>query len=252
MIKIFLVNVGANTSDQSRARSPIFERGRFVYVPFSFKQRGNDGYRDYPVTTRPFIRNMHGRATHCDPDWDNYTYGDNCQNGRARALAKARAGDILLFWGLLWNNTCKSWDGFTGEKGWFLLGALRIQEILIQRQRPSECSTPDACRRAAANAHFDRDVLDKGHRVFVGSRRHSKRFPKAVPFYTAQSRLLFDAVRTADGRYLRIRGKPSWNSGTRSCRAVWNLNKVAQRLRAKLVRNVILRHTGYDLLRDVR
>ncbi|SRR6266480_1592494 len=99
MSKIFLVNVGANTSDRSRARSPVFKGGRFIYVPFSFKRRGNDGFKDYPARTRPFIRTMHGRSTHCDPDWDNYTYGDNCLNRRARALATARAGDILLFGG---------------------------------------------------------------------------------------------------------------------------------------------------------
>jgi ABC-type branched-subunit amino acid transport system substrate-binding protein len=34
MSKIFLVNVGANTSHASKARSPIFEDGTFVYVSF--------------------------------------------------------------------------------------------------------------------------------------------------------------------------------------------------------------------------
>jgi hypothetical protein len=85
MTKIFLVNIGANTSDRSRARSPIFKNDQFIYVPFSFKQRGNDGYKDYRVLTRQFVRAMHGRATHCDPDWDSYTYGDYCLNRRARA-----------------------------------------------------------------------------------------------------------------------------------------------------------------------
>lgn len=166
MSKIFLVNVGANTSDSSRARSPIFKAGRFVYVPFSFERRGNDGRRDYPAATRPFIHNMDGRTTHRDPDWDNYTYGDNCLNRRARALARARPGDILLFWGLLWDNTSKRWDGFTGEKGWYLLGAFRIQEVFVQGQRPRDSSTPYAAKRAAKNAHFDRDILGKGGTCF--------------------------------------------------------------------------------------
>jgi hypothetical protein len=251
MNKIFLVNIGANTSDGSRARSPLFKNGRFIYVPFSYKRRGNDGRRDYPSVTRPFIRAMHGRSTHCDPDWDNYTYGDYCLNRRARALASAGFGDILLFWGLLWRSTAKSWDGFTGEKGWYLLGAFRIHEVLVQRQRPTDASTPDNRTRAAQNVHFYRGILDTGNRVFIGSRRYSKRFPKAVPFYTEDSRLLFDTVRTRDGRHLRIHSRPRWISSTRPCRAVWDFCKPAQRLRAKMVRDAILQHTDYDLFRDV-
>ena len=252
MSKIFLVNVGANTSDRSRARSQIFKGGRFIYVPFSFKLRANDGHKDYPAQTRPFIRTMHGRSTHCDPDWDNYTYGDYCLNRRARALASARAGDILLFWGLLWRNTAKSWDGFTGEKGWYLFGALLIHDILIQRQKPSDASTPDNVKRAAQNVHFYRGILDTGNRVFIGRRRYSQRFLKAVPFYTERSRLLFDTVRARDGRHLRIHSNPRWISSTRPCRAVWDLSKTAHRLRANLVRDAILHHTGYDLLRHIR
>lgn len=251
MSKIFLVNVGANTSDRSRARSPIFRGDRWIYVPFSYKRRGKDGYKDYPVPTRPFIRAMHGRTTHCDPDWDSYTYGDYCLNRRARALAGVKPSDILLFWGLLWSNRTKSWGGFTGEKGWYLFGAFRVEEILIQRQRPSDASTADNVKRAAKNAHFSRGILDTGIRVFIGSRRYSKQFSKAVPFFTDQSRLLFAAVRARDGRHLRIHTRPRWVSSTRPCRAVWDLGKPAQRLHAGLVRDAIRRQTGYDLLRDI-
>jgi hypothetical protein len=55
-----------------------------------------------------FIRNMHGRSTHCDPDWGNLTYGDKCSNRRAAALRRVEAGDILLFWGMLWRNDGKT------------------------------------------------------------------------------------------------------------------------------------------------
>jgi len=193
---------------------------------------------------------MHGRTTHVDPDWDSYTYGDYCLNRRALTLAGAQRDDILLFWGLLWRNTTKYWDGFTGEKGWYLFGAFRIAEVLVQRQRPSDARTPDNRRRAAKNVHFYRGILDTGNRVFIGSRRHSKRFSKAVPFYTDDSRLLFDTVRTRHGQRLRVHSKPRWISSTRPCRAVWDLSKPAQHSRAKLVRDAIRRRTGYDLLRD--
>jgi len=129
MSKVYLINIGANTSDRSRARCPVFANGSWVYVPFSYKERGTDGYHEYPKAARPYIRNMDGRNTHCDPDWTGLTYGDYCLNRRARALASARSGNILLFWGLLWRNIAKNWDGFTGEKGWYLFGAFRIRRF---------------------------------------------------------------------------------------------------------------------------
>jgi hypothetical protein len=195
---------------------------------------------------------MHGRSTHCDPDWENFTYGDYCLNRRARALASVRSGHILLFWGLLWHSTSKNWDGFTGEKGWYLFGAFRVEEVLVQRQRPTDARTPDNRKRASQNVHFYRGILDTGNRVFIGSRRYSKRFPKAVPFYTEDSRLLFDTVRTRGGQHVRIHSRPRWISSTRPCRAVWDLGMSAQRLRAKIIRDAILQHTDYDLLRDIR
>src|SRR5712691_3086502 len=75
------------------------------------------------------------------------------------------------------------------ELGWLhwregLVSFWRVSnhEILVQRQKPSDASTPDNVKRAAQNAHFYRGILGTGNRVFLGSRRYSKRFPKAVPF----------------------------------------------------------------------
>ncbi len=251
MSKIFLVNVGANTSDSSRARSPVFENGRFVYVPFSYPCKANNGEKDYPPAARPFVRNMHGRTTHCDPDWDNYTYGDYCLNRRARALTRAKLSDILVFWGLLWQNTGKTWDAFTGERGWYLFGVFRIEEILTERQKPSDCRIRGNAKRAMRNVHFDRGILDSGNRVFVGSRRDSVRFEKAVPFYTEHSRLLFESVRAADGRPLRVNTRPRWISSTRPCRAAWDLNRPTHRVRVKILSEAIRDYAEFDLLRGI-
>src|SRR5438105_8088325 len=97
MAKIYLINVGANLSHQREARSPIFPDGRFEYVSFPDPERKTV----YPAYARRFVR-QDVRTTHPDPDWQGRTYGDFCENRRAKALAKVMERDILLFWGLLW------------------------------------------------------------------------------------------------------------------------------------------------------
>jgi Nucleotide modification associated domain 3 len=251
MSKVFLINVGANSSDSSRARSPIFKDDRFIYVPFCFKRRGADGHSEYPKATRSFIRNMQGRSTHRDPDWENLTYGDNCANRRAAALRRVEVGDILLFWGLLWRNDGKTWESFTGERGWYLIGALRVTQILEAGDTPKHAKPANA-KRAAKNVHFVDGIIGDSQRIFIGSKRHSKFFPRAVDLQTTQgSGLLFRTIRAASGKHLRLHGKIPWNSSTRSCRVIWDLELREDRARARIARNAILRKTRYDLLRDI-
>ena len=251
MSRVFLINVGANTTDSSRARSPIFRNNSFVYVPFSVKKRGANGQFEYPKRTRPFIRNMQGRTTHCDPDWPNLTYGDNCANARAAALWKAEVGNILLFWALLWRNYGKIWQSFSGERAWYLIGALRIGEILEAGDTAKDAKSANTAR-ASKNAHLADGIIGDGQRVFIGSKRYSKLFPRAVDLQTTRgSGLLYRTIRAASGRRLGLRSKIPWNSSTRTCRVIWDLKNPEHFGRARIARNAILRHTGYDLLRDL-
>ena len=87
--KIFLVNVGANVKHQARARSPIFDNDRFIFVSFPLTEGEEPGLKPYPPAARPFTRNVGIYETHADPDWDNLTYGDYTANGRAAALKRA-------------------------------------------------------------------------------------------------------------------------------------------------------------------
>jgi hypothetical protein len=250
MSKIYLINVGANVSHKSLARSPIFNDDRFIYVPFPHV--GEEETRPYPRPARPFTRNVNIYETHSDPDWGNLTYGDYCANPRAVALRQAIPGDVLLFWALLWRNAGGDWEGFTGEKGWYLIGALRVDEILKGGQRAKDAK-PFNVTRAASNAHFYRSVLDPHNVVFIGRKRYSCLFPKAVEFLVdnSESDLLFRTVRRANGALITPNGKIHWSSCTRTCRAVWDLEIPEQKLRAVTVRNAILRKTDYDLLRDM-
>jgi hypothetical protein len=249
MSKIFLVNVGANIQHQSRARSAIFNDDSFVFVTFPKWQDEEPGRKPYPPAARQYIRNVGLKHTHADPDWDNLTYGDYTRNGRAAALKRAKPGDILLFWALLWRNNGSGWEGFEGEKGWYLIGALRIDEMLREGQRPKDAK-PRNIERARKNAHFDRGVLGPDNLVFIGSKAHSRRFPKAVEFIGC-SDLMFRTVRTASGEILKPNGRVHWSSSLRSCRAVWDLDDPEQRSRAKIIRNEILRKTGFDLLKNM-
>jgi len=246
MSKVYLVNVGANTSHSAVARSPIFNDGSFIFVPFPLHV-GKRGTRPCPVADCPFVRKVDVRDTHSDPDWRNLTYGDHCANPRAKALLRVVEDDILLFWALLWRNRGGAWeDGFTGEQRWCLIGALRVREILASGQSPSDAN---ASRRARLNAHFRNEILGPSERVFVGCTRYSRLFSKAVDLeVTKRSGLLYRTLRTAHGAALRLKGRPHWSSSLRSCRAIWDLEKADDRRRAEIVRDAILRRTGYDLL----
>jgi Nucleotide modification associated domain 3 len=248
MSKIYLVNVGANTAHRSAARCPIFDNGRFVFVSFP-KYKPDFDSRPYPEEARPFIRDV--LHTHLDPDWENYTYGDFCHNPRAMALQHVHEDDTLLFWSLLWTNKGEGWTGFTGKRGWFLIGALRVRKILEPGHRPSN-ALPSQISRARKNVHFRNGKLDDNHYVFIGCTKHSRRFPKAVDLgVTQEDGLLYKSVRSGQGQVLRLGKKPRWNSSLRSCREVWNLDIPEERSRAEMVRDAIEYQTGYDMLRGL-
>ncbi|PYK65022.1 MAG: hypothetical protein DME50_10590, partial [Verrucomicrobia bacterium] len=151
MSKIYLVNVGANRGHASVARCPIFEDDTFVFVPFPHP--GTHGRRGCPKRAQPFLRGIDSRDVHDDPDWESLTYSDNCGNPPALALKRVQPSDILLFWALLWRNLGRDWSGFTGEHGWYLIGALRVREVLDEGQRADDATAPNRAR-AARSVHF--------------------------------------------------------------------------------------------------
>jgi hypothetical protein len=178
-------------------------------------------------------------------------YGDKCSNPRAGALKKVKNGDVLLFWGLLWKNSGSDWSAFSGESGWYLLGALRVEEIATPGQRLDQVSKHNR-PRAGRNSHFARGVLKKDNWVFLGAFRYSTRFSRPVDLaVTSPSGLMYSAFTSAAGELLASSGRPSWRSSLRSCRKIWDLRDPAARARAELVREAIRTSTGFDLLEDV-
>jgi hypothetical protein len=250
MTRIFLINVGANSSHQSKARCPLFPDGSFIYVPFPLE--GNNGTYPYPKEAWPFTNGLCWYQTHADPDWENLTYGDDVRNPRAAALKTAERGDILVFWSLLWDNPGDDWTSFTNRQSWHLIGSLRVEEILFF---PGDSLSDVSSRnreRAACNVHFRTNTLADGNIVFIGDLKHSRLFEYAVPLVRnlTRSTLLYRIFRTANGERLPLIGK-HWNSYTRTCRAICDLDDHDGHRRAVILRDAIAELNDFNLLANV-
>jgi hypothetical protein len=200
--------------------------------------------------TNPDYENL---VTHNDPDWLNMTYGDVCTPGRGGALRNVVAGDILLFWGLLWCNNGDSWPGFVhpARKGWYLFGALRVEEIVGPHN--IDAVDPQYIARAQQNIHFQNHHLPANERVFLGNPQSSRRFDRAVDLgVQGPHGLIYQALTSANGNPLYFNGNPHWYSSLRACRKMWDLNDPRQLERAERARDAIQNdNPHFDLLEGV-
>ena len=232
--RIFLANVGANAAHPFS--SPLFPDGTFEFIPIP-EERDLPGshavrYRDLRSHYEPGLslagyvpQRLWDWPAHSDPEFETFTYGDNCETSpRAASLKRMAPGDFLFFIARLAERPARGKpDGARPHtnKGFYLVGYLEIEEVLREvRSRP----TADALARFGANAHVRRglsspDLWDRFW-VFRGSGR-SRRFHAAVPV----TRELADGVFTsADGSPWRWDGGRTdlqvIGSYTRSCRCV--------------------------------
>ncbi len=256
MCSIYVINVGANTNHSSKARSPIFNDGSFVFVSFFADQ--NETHRTcYPEKMIPFTnQRKQNLKTHSDPNWEKkeLTYGDDCSKPRAAALKNVKCGDIFLFWGLLWRNSGKSWGAFVSplDKGWYLFGAFRIEDIVKGRKKVTEAH-PRNRLRVQHNIHCSSGVLPDEEYVFLGDQKYSKRFSEAIDLGVYDPNgLVYKAFTSADGNLLRFKGKPDWFRSLRACRKMWDLNKTKEHQLAEHVRYAIrCKNPHFDLLKDM-
>jgi len=251
MGKIYLINVGANIGHAHKAKAPIFPDGTWIFVPFPHKATHKG--QSFPEITLPYLRVHDGIGCHLDPDWDRLTYGDRCGNPRAKSLLKVQKGDILLFWALLWKTGHGGEIFNSRDKGWYLIGALRAEHILKGGERID--TLPSHIRqRVAFNAHVvEGRVKDReGERVFVGESdlRHSRRFATAVDWEVYRDGgLIHRVVRTTDGKKVRWKESPRWNSVTRSCRAILDPEDKHDRVLASyLAERIAEKNEGFDLI----
>lgn len=214
--RIFLVNVGANASHA--ARSPLFADGTFELLPIPEPRKWwappMSTYAKLECFNEPgeslakYVSDRHrGTRVHYDPEFETFTYGDDCGvNPRGAALHRAEAGDYLLFVARL----VRYENGrFTKEAGFYFVGYIRVEETLRDVR---EFPFGRALTVFGNNAHIRRAIYHQktalnGFCVFKGSAEGSRRLRHAVPLTRA---LAEDLLRDA-------RGKPwLWEKNGRS------------------------------------
>jgi hypothetical protein len=239
--RIFLANVGANAAHIGKGlQSPRFSDGTFEFVTipeeqplFELKGQAADKYLVHYGELKCFnkpdkrLAQYLGKRTldwptHYDPEFEHFTYGDECeQTPRSSALKQIRPGDLLFFLARLADYDEKA-GHFTGEAGFYLVGFLEIERIVVGvRSEPAA----EELARIGHNAHVRRaqarpDLFYDGFYVFEGSAR-SQRFKVAPAF-----------GRTEAEQFLRDKNGQEWNwtegrsplqiigSYTRACRCV--------------------------------
>ena len=260
--RIYLINVGANSAHENKAKSPLFVKAgikrdyNFCYVPFFATGSPKVATNEYPPRCVPFLNPRHrasvARFAHVDPDWENLSYGDCCDEPRGATLKNARANDIFLFWGVLHHNTGTDWQGFeAGAKGWYLFGCLRIENVVSAKTALSLLS-PEKRNRALKNIHFSRcNQLPEDDYVFLGDPIHSKLFNSAIDLrVNDEDGLIYRAFTTANGAPLSRNGRPRWFSSLRSSRIVIDLAKQDHRSRGEILRQAIKNEASFDILAE--
>ena len=181
--RIFIINVGANTSHQQQ--SPLFDDGTFEFMPipgghdegltYADLRQFNDS--DMPLFDRfaaPAI--SPSKKVHNDPEFATFTYGDNLH--KKGGLRRLQAGDFLFFLARLVPYTRQQFDEQNAI--FALIGYLEIEERLDNPDDPM--FTSPAFNK---NAHVMRWVNNPASftdfAVFKGS-INSRRFHTAVPF----------------------------------------------------------------------
>lgn len=249
--RIFLANVGVNASH--RFSSPLFPDGTFEFIPtpedrdlpapHAIRYTDLKSFYDQGQSLTKYIpKRLWGKTTHNDPEFDTYTYGDNCEvNPRASSLKRMESGDFLFFLARLdrWEN-----DKPTNNHGFHLVGFLEIQDTLKDVRRLPDASLMP---RFGHNAHIRRGLSDSElwdrFWVFAGS-ESSVRFHRAIPV----NRELCNQV------FVSADGSPwSWDGGrsdlqiigsyTRSCRCVIDPGLPAHAERAKIFWNWISQYS---------
>ena len=229
--RVFLANVGANAGH--RFAGPLFDDFTFEFLPIpedrALQSRHAVRYRDLRSFNRPgsdlleyIPRRLWDRPTHNDPEFETFTYGDNCETtSRGANLKELRPGDRLVFLARLerWHE-----GRATGRFGFYLVGFLEIARadwaLKSVWARPSAAALSPYLRNAHVRRGLSDESLWDGFWVFRGSER-SRRFRAAVPVTRELCETVF---RAADGSPWRWDGARTElqviGSYTRTCRCV--------------------------------
>jgi hypothetical protein len=213
-MKLFVVNVGANTALASARglRSPVFRDGSFEFVPIPESKdfHGRDGiltYDDLPSWTghasglAAFIPSrVRTYSVHADPEFETFTYGD-IATPRAANLARAEPGDQLWFLARLWDHDGSAWGG---GSDFYFIGLIQVAEnFLVSTGTAASHLTSERRERISRNAHYRRLAAgdSSGFRIIAGSMTSSRRFHVALRVTPDVAGHIYGGERGPDGLY---------------------------------------------------
>lgn len=184
------INIGANTN-QPGFRGPIFDDGRFEYVPIPESEPTRSDasvptyadldltidvseVADVPVHLDPTFAGVHGATA--------YTYGDP-HGVKARPLLELEAGDYVFFYATLSTAGSTPAEWITPEWGAYIIGQFRLDEPPIDA---TDGLTAADRSRVEGNAHLKRDPFDA--RVLLsGDESDSSLYDVALPLSTPKA-----------------------------------------------------------------
>lgn len=248
--RIFIINAGANTT--SPLQSPVFDDGKFEFVPIPEYTPMNSNeilsfadLRQFNYPDKPFLA-LYSKVSispddkiHSDPEFLTFTYGDNTrQKGN---LQDIREGDYLFFLARLvpLSNT-----QFQHEQAFFaLVGYLEVAEVLNDPDSslftsPAYVRNAHVKRWLANPSSFDNFAIFKGStnsRRFRFAVHFDRRFIENVPLLKVDGNM-WDWARTTElgiigsnTRTVRMYIDPKSKNGQKQAERFWHYIWEAQK-----------------------
>jgi len=201
-MKLFVINVGVNQYDAKKRgmKSPIFEDGRFEFIPIK-ESKSDSKYASYTYNTLKCFNDSHRRMSyylpnkvgryfvHNDPEFETYTYGD-VFNPRAGNLRYVNSGDLLFFLARLYDY-CAAKKKYTGGSHLYFIGYFKVRcsREFTGQEGSTQMDTP-----FSKNAHCIKmkNGLHANFRIIKGYENGSYRFLKALKITPEIVELLYD------------------------------------------------------------
>ncbi len=174
-----MLRVGMDTGTDG-ALGPLFEDGRFEYVPPGEWEKTSGGTRFAQLVGRngkPLMtylpKRLAQKIVHNDPEWSTFSYGD--QGAKTKWLRRLEPGDYAVFYVGL-----RKWHGRERAVGLYIIGYFTIEKM-IDTKDLSEHEVSQLRKRYPANGHFAPGRNLSGLVLIAGRKGESRLMEKAIP-----------------------------------------------------------------------